>query len=235
MIWPRNVDPPERRRVINVQALGMDTGTDLTSAHVESLLNRADRDSPTVRSDVLDGIRAWRIDYSRKAPDRAATSHFSLWLAPDQGYSVIGITIRTLQGGKHYECIIRSALKQYPANNVWYPAQVTKTLMEGGKAFDREVITVEDAQFGVPVEDKAFTLAGLGLQLGREIVDSSSGQSWGKVWNGRQAVDPSRVPPPVLTEPDRRWVWWTLAAVLGLLAVIYFWRVFVYRRTGLGH
>lgn len=225
--------PREHFRVLNVQALGMDAnGADgLHTAHLESLLNRADRAATTVHADVRHGLETWRIDYDLKHRQRGWTAHVSLWIAPSQGFSVVGVEHRADQDGARYTTVVDSQMQQYPPGAVWYPSRVTKTVKEDDRVLDRQVITVEEARLGGAIDESAFTLAGLELKPGRPVVDSTSGQPWAKVWDGKEAVDPSQVQTAVPSKDRYRWLLWVLAAGLALLAFFYIRRAVGKRRS----
>jgi hypothetical protein len=218
--------------VLNIQALGMSPNgaAMLHTAHVESLMNRSDRTPPEVHADVRDGISTWRIDYMLKDPQQKGGANVSLWIAPSQGYSVVGIYYHVDQDGKKYSTIINTQMKQYPEKDVWYPYKLIKTQKEDDRIIDRQVVTVEEARFGGLIDEAAFTPAGLELKPGREAVDSTSGQPWAKVWNGKEMVKASGVKTAPVNPDRTRWLLWVLAVGLALLVVFYFRRVI--RRRG---
>jgi hypothetical protein len=228
--------PREHFRMLSVQALGMDiNGADgLHEADVESLMNRSDRTIPVVHADVRKGVETWRIDYVRKNKQEETGLYVSLWIAPSQGYSVIGIEVKSDQDGKRYTFVIDSEMMQYPVCDVWYPSKVVKTVKADNKVVDRQIMTIEEARFGDQIDETAFAPAGLELKPGKEVVDYSSGQANLKVWNGKELVKPSQVnvPPrnPALHRRPR-WLQLTLAGSLGMIALIYFWRAFRRRRS----
>ncbi len=228
--------PREHFRMLNVQALGMDiNGADgLHESDVESLMNRSDRTIPVVHADVRKGVETWRIDYVRKNKQEETGLHVSLWIAPRQGYSVVGIEVRSDQDGKRYTFVIDSEMMQYPVGEIWYPSKVVKTVKTDNEVVDRQIMTIEEARFGDQIDEAAFTPAGLNLKPGKEVVDYSSAQAHLNVWNGKELVKPSQVnvPPrnPALHRRPR-WLLLALAAGLGLLSVVYFWRVFRKRRS----
>jgi hypothetical protein len=224
--------PREQLRVLNVQAVGMDiNGADmLHSAHVESLLNRTDRRDLVVKADQRGGLDTWRIDYDLK--QRNPPVHTSVWIAPTQGFSIVGIEMKIDEGGRQRMWVTDSQLKRYPAGDIWYPTKVVKTVKVGDQIVEHQVISIKDARFGGPVDEMAFTSSGLDLKPGRQIIDSSSGQPWGKVWDGDKMVDPSGVQSAHPPSPAfrRSLLLWITATGLALLAIAYFWHVLRYRR-----
>jgi hypothetical protein len=221
-------EPREHLRVLNPQLLGMDLGgvDMLHFSHVEMLLNRSNRTPPTVQLDELAGLKTWRIDYKLKENG----AEIKVWIVPDQGFSVVRAEAHTVQkNGERLVEATDSPLKQYPVGDIWYPRTVFKTLKRDGQVIKRQVVTIEEARFGGPIDDTAFTPTGLDLKPGREIVDSTSGLPWRKVWDGKKLVDPSAVktnPPNPERHRRPRWLQLTLAACLGLIAAFYFWRAF---------
>ena len=228
--------PREHYGVLNIQALGMTpNGTSrLHLDHIESLMNRSDRTSLKIYKDNHEGLDTWRIDYEIKTPERKGESKASLWVAPSQGYSVVGYYHHADQYGKRYSTTISTQMKQYPEKNVWYPYRLIKILREDDRILNRQEAIVEEARFGGPIDETAFTLAGLDLRPGQEVLDSTSGVSWAKIWDGEKLVDPSEVKiNPLNPERHRRlrWLQLTLAACLGLIAAFYFWRAIQRRRS----
>lgn len=226
----------EKSRVLNLQALGMDiSGVDmLHTAHLETLLNRADRTKPIVQTDRCDDLETWRIDYDFKRPSQISETHVRIWIAPSQGDSVVRLKLQTNQNGKLRTCVVDTQLKRYPIGGVWFPFKVTKTLELDGLVLNRQVTAVEEARFGEPIDDAAFTSAGLELKPGRQVVDSTSGQPWLKVWDGKDLADPSVVRTATPSRDNRRWFLWTSSVGLALMAVIYFWRFYRGRKSSAG-
>jgi hypothetical protein len=228
--------PREHYGVLNIQALGMtpNGASRLHLDHVESLMNRSDRTPPKIQKDNHEGLDTWRIDYEIKTLEREGESKASLWVAPSQGYSVVGYYHYADQDGKRYSTTINTQMKQYPEKNVWYPYRLIKTLKEDDRILNRQEVIVEEARFGGPIDENAFTLAGLDLRPGQEVLDSTSWVPWAKIWDGKKLVDPSAVKtnPPIPERHRRpRWLQLTLAAGLGLMAAFYFWRVIKKRRS----
>jgi hypothetical protein len=233
----RYKNPRTLSRVLNVQALGMDSGgvNLLHIAHVESLLNRADRIGPTVHDEQRNGMDTWRIDYRLKIENQKTEPSIALWIAPSQGFGVVGIEVRFERNGKHYKTVIDSQLKKYPLGEIWYPSKVVRLVKKEDEVQSHQVILVEEARFGHQIDDAAFSLGGLDLKPGREAVDSTVDKPRAKIWDGEKLVDPSCVPAATPSNPVRnrrpRWLQLTLAVVLGLTAAVYFWRAFKKQRS----
>lgn len=225
--------PREHFGLLNLQALGMSlNGADgLHEAHVESLMNRSDRTVPEVHADVREGIDTWRIDYEIQHPQQKGRPKVSLWIAPSQGFGVVGIYHHADQDGKRYSTSINTQMKQYPVSDVWYPQKLIKIVKEDNRIIDRQVVTVEEARFGGATDEATYTPAGLELKPGRKVVDSTSGQPWLKVWNGKELVNSSGVPTAPVNPDHLRWLLWVLAIGLALMAVFYFRRVIQQRRS----
>lgn len=228
---PKNYDNPrEHFGVLNPRILGMVRGgaSLLHILDIEDLLNRSDPLTAKVHRARHEEASAWRIDYYRS---RKEGSDASIWIRPDQGFSVVRIELRFDQNGKKLVETIVSQLKQYPDKGIWYPERVVKTDTSDGEVTSKEVVQVEDARFGEKIDDTAFSMTALSLEPGRPVVDSTSGLPWGKVWNGREAVDPSDVQAEPANPDHRRWLLWVLAVGLALMAVFYFRRVIQQRRS----
>src|SRR5579884_1668265 len=226
----KNDNVQERLAVINPRILGMVRGGAdfLHKLDIEDLLNRSDANT-TLQSVKLEGDAAYRIDHhgANKGAYRC-----SIWIIPDKGFSVARTEILLDQQGKKIIQTVDSRLKQYPLNGVWYPERVITTNTRDGDVLLRQVVYVEDARFGELIDDNAFSLSGLNLEPGRQIVDSSSGLPWGKVWDGQEAVEPSDVRTSSPAQLERRpLLLWSLAVGLGLLAIFYFRRVIRQRKS----
>ena len=220
-------DPKKHYHILDPRPLGMDAAGTLAldDVHVEEFLNRSDRTVPTVLPDQSDGLKTWKIDYQLKGSE----THVSIWIAPSQGFSVVQLELR--YPGENGLIIenSKSQLKQYPVGNVWYPTRLVRTLSEKDRVASRQVVVVEEARFGGPIDETAFILAGLDLKPGRQVIDSTSGKPWMMVWDGKAEVKPSSVQttPMTIPEPVRPWkIWLSLIGVvaLALCAIFYFWR-----------
>lgn len=227
--------PREHFGVVNIQALGMSANgaAMLHQAHVESLMNRSNRRALAVQADVHNGIDTWKIEYEIKHPVKDWTAKISLWIAPSQGYSVVGIYHEANQNGKQYSTNINTQMKQYPEKGVWYPKTLIKVQKAGDTILNRQEVIVEEARFGGRLDEAAFGPAGMKLKPGRKALDSTSGESWLKVWDGKEFVKPSGVrtaPANPVRKRRPRWLLLTLSAILGSISIIYFWRVIRQRR-----
>jgi hypothetical protein len=206
--------------VLHPQPLGMDlNGADhLDKSRADCvLISPSARTPATITREPRDGLDAWRLDYKTKATG----NEVSVWLAPGQGYGVIAAEYRNLRS--QLVTSIRCRHKQYPAGGVWYPERLVKTIAVNGEVRKSQVVEVEEARFGGPVADAAFTLGSLGLKPGRMIGDHTTGQPLLRVWDGKRPVEPSEVPPePPSLPPAPGWRKQALiaaAAGLGALAL----------------
>lgn len=225
--------PREHFGVINLQALGMtpNGASMLHVARVESLMNRSDRTMPEIHPDVFEGIDTWRINYDLKSPQTNESAKVAIWIAPSQGFSIVGIYYQADQDGKRYSTSINTQMKQYPERDVWYPKRLTKVQKEDDRITDRQEAIVEEARFGGAIDASAFTPAGLKLDLGRKTVDSTSGTPLLKVWDGKELTNPSSIETAPANPDRRRLILWILAAGLGLMAVFYLRRAIQQRKS----
>lgn len=229
----RHNSPREHFGILNVQALGMSPNgaARLAHAHVEMLMNRSDRTPPKVHADIRVGINTWRIDYEIKNGEKEGRPKVSLWVSPSQGFSVVGIEFRSDQDGHRYTSIVDSQMRQYPDKGFWYPSKLIMTSKEDDRITNRQEVIVEEARFGGPIDEIAFTPSGLELKPGQKVVDSSSGVPWLKVWDGKELADPSQVKVAAPSSVHHKWLLVILAVGLGLMAAFYFWRVIKHRRS----
>jgi hypothetical protein len=227
-----NDNAQQRLAVINPRLLGMVRGgADLLhTLDIEDLLNRSNSNT-TIQSVKLESDTAWRIDYHGT---KEGGYGCSIWIIPEKGFSVARIELRMDQQGKRFMQTIDSHLKQYPLNGVWYPEHVIATDTLDGDLRLRQVVHVEDARFGESIDDSVFSLSGLNLEPGRQVVDASSGLPWAKVWNGTEAVESSGVRTAPVRVERRPLLLWSLAVGLALAGMFYFRRIIRQRGSSAG-
>ncbi|MGC1275935.1 MAG: hypothetical protein WBC44_19695 [Planctomycetaceae bacterium] len=178
----------EHHNLFLPQTLGMSVNppSSLAEDGLGRLLNRTNRLPTAVTQDEVDGVPARRIDYSRAGFE--AVWKASVWIAPDQGHGLIrAVENFTIEGVEH-AVEVRSKLKQYPDGGIWYPTETVTTMVDDGKLFYRDTVTVKEAEFNRPIDPDEFTLKGLNLEVGRLIVDRSEGLPRGLDWDGEKAV-----------------------------------------------
>jgi hypothetical protein len=216
-------NPREHFHAFHPRGLGMTT-SGMKLLHkiggLESLINRADMEVISVERDQIGDYETWKI-VKRQGNGRV----LSLWVAPECGHSIVRAESVTELSNGRAMAAIDCKLKQYPPDDVWFPSVVEQRNTFDDRVVNGQTITVLEAYFG-PLEDNTpFTLAGLELEPGKEIMDrvTQPGTQLGMVWDGTEAVPidgrpPQPAAPPVELEAGRRWLLVVSAIVLGVLA-----------------
>jgi hypothetical protein len=124
----------------------------------------------------------WKVSFQVLQKNRLQFVEY--WLSDRMGGLPLFVAVRTGKGEMQSFKSIRSKLKDYGSNHVWFPSEVIVRLGVGERTTMEEVITVEDAVFGEDIPGKMFTVAGLGLPEGK-LVDID-----GKLmtWDGERLV-----------------------------------------------
>lgn len=147
----------------------------------EDTLLRKDRHDIRIEQDVVEEMPVTKVSY-RLAPRRAPTFG-EYWLSTKQGNLPIYIAAWVERDGQREgEQSLRCELHNYGKNEqaVWYPKQTVFRQTKDGEVVEEQVVTVEEAEFLQDIDDKEFTLAGLGLEQGR-VVDYDGRRMY---WSG---------------------------------------------------
>ena len=114
---------------------------------------------------------------------------------------------------------------------VWFPATIITDRFDltadRKRHVMRERVLVESADFGTPVDQEVFGLAGLNLKPGTRVVGATAAQPIGGVWDGEELV-PVRGGARETAEPPRASNGWWISALCGVAA---FATLFLYLRT----
>jgi len=135
----------------------------LSETGLRTLLGRSDRVSLRVEQDTLEGRTVYRLYYKTKTDANVVVT-----VSPSQGYGVVRAEVNATSDGKAVSQWTSSELIQYPGG-VWYPRTCEYRYSVGGHIVKQANITVERAEFGQPVDDSTFTLAGLGVSPGQSV------------------------------------------------------------------
>ena len=178
----------EQYQVLDPRALGMDVNpiSSIARNGFENLLNRADRKTPEISSAVFEGQATWLIKYVT-----TGGKEVQMWIAPEQGYGLVHAETKIdspngLNGPLIFT--VTSKLKRYPDGNIWYPARIENRSTIDGKPNASQVVEVDEAKFNTKIDPATFTLAGLGLEVGRPISDGR-GKRGLQEWDGKEAVE----------------------------------------------
>lgn len=242
-------DAQDHLNVYDPRALGLNLGglVDLDRDGIGSVLNRRSHRPVGVEAVRVDGADLLRIDY-----ETAGEGHLSVWVAPSQGYGVVRMEHAfTFADGEREPGLRRMiADLERMEGDVWYPRSVTTEFLIDGERISREVVTVSEARFNIDLPESTFTLAGLNLPVGHEILDRSKGSARVLRWDGEQVVgisaeevrrdEAAAKTLGTIDKPQRetfkagwrQWLLYANAAVLGIAVVVLMWRGLRKRRFG---
>ena len=175
----------EHYQVLDPRALGMDVNSlsSIPTRGLVGLVNRADRSKPEISNADFEGQATWLIKYVT-----FGGQYVQIWIAPDQGYGLVHAETKfdSPRGLLHFS--VTSKLKKYSEGDIWFPSRIENRSTIDGKPNAQQIVEVEQAEFNAKVDPETFTLAGLGLEVGRPISDRR-GNGHAQVWDGKQAVE----------------------------------------------
>ena len=207
--------PDEDLLILDFRSLGMVMGgtSFLHKYPIDAFHNRSAAKQPAaVAAEKRDGLQYLRVDTVGESSD------VKIWYSPSQGYSVARMEVRIRGPKSTRQEVTESTLQQYP-NGAWYPAKVIFTQSVDGVVKRLQRIETVSASFG-DIDESVFSLNGLDLSPGRTVIDSTSGYSLSKIWDGSRAVDFHAVPEGASTggQPPRsnKYRWWLFAISLFL-------------------
>jgi hypothetical protein len=196
----------------------VDSSPNLSDAHLESYIGRADRSTPSIQTTALDGKPCWMISYV----DKKACS-VRAWIDAQRGPSVVRMEVEWTARGKHFVDAIQSDLKEWPPSRVWFPSRCTYSRKVDHKEAEREVVDVDVISLNMGVDPRVFTL--LGMEVRPETPLTGYRDPRGSVvWNGAE-IAPERAQLAALPRtPSHRLFLLVNAAAFAILAALLVWR-----------
>ena len=198
----------------------------------DTTLRKFSKLTSAVREINHDGARCYELSARPKNPGDT----FRCVVAPDLGCNLVLSELVSAASGWRTTLTTQYAPT---VSGVWYPKSVVYSQVRSGQETLREVITVERAEFNVPIAEETFRLSGLGLEEGQpigfpEIKNNSNWPTWGKdnklnttntagkqTAKARQQLLTTAPPPaPDVPPPDRR-AYYAAAALVALAAVAF--------------
>lgn len=183
------------------------------------LIGRADRGEVSVAAEQLGSIKTWRLSFTT-----LDGSDIKYWVAPGMGYRPIQISSIARNGKQQVEFHTRAELKYYLDGKVWYPSKVESSMRVDGEVVKQNNIIVTKAQFNCEIDPKIFTVAGLGLEPGRRVVDDTNKPERLLLWNGESLVPVNPVAEYAASvkpiEPSAKWRPWLLYGNAAFLCVV---------------
>lgn len=182
------------------------------SNHLEAFVGCADRTNTTEETLTIDGNDVISVTYQK-----GSASHEML-IDPQRGYNLVSAAIITPTADYRIDC----ELKQYGGGELWYPSQVTYFVKKDDVIADKNITTVQAAEFNQPVDAEVFTFKGMGVEGGTDI--SETPQLGGpKIWDGKDITSLSalavreRTATPI-GPPQNRYL--LIVTINGAIAVI---------------
>jgi hypothetical protein len=181
----------------------------------------------------LGGVDVFKVEFT--ATIQGIRGRRTLWIDRARGPSLVRIEL--VQGPENdptketYSVV--QEIEVMKVEGGWYPRSVHTTQNRDGKLVDEERVTVKSAEFGKPLPVNTFTLEGLGLPAGQELLFDSKTI---KKWDGKKVGDATVVDNAVSHSVVGAGIdWWVpvvaaVGAVLGTVGVLFLVRVFSARR-----
>lgn len=130
-----------------------------------------------------------------------------VWIAPDQGPSVIRADLSATKGGVPLVDSMTCSNKLHGESGVWFPEELVHRRTFNGEMVTEYTIRVTEARFNFVCDRTAFTLQGLAPEKGSYIRHDQAPIS---VWDGEKAVPVSHVMGVKEAGPD--WLFWGAVA-----------------------
>lgn len=195
----------------------------LHAMNVGDFLTQKDKVDSTVKTEMISGQRVLRVDSSYRNGRKAR-----MWFAPQQGGSLIRGESEFVhpKDGKVVDSI-ECDMKQWDADGVWFPKKVVYQRRLNGDVVTEEQLTVKSAEFNIPVDESVFTLAGMDIPPGTDVVETPSFHV-SRIWNGSKLAPNTTQSPPLaeaeaLSSTRILLFSFSLALIAALLFAIY-WR-----------
>jgi hypothetical protein len=164
--------------------------------HLESFVARSDRQPPSVRSDPLNGVECWRVEF---LTNDGSTIRY--WVAPTQGNSVLRIEHAFTNSGDRYLDSVTTEVKRYESAGVWFPASCVFRRLQNDKPLREEKLTIRVASFNQPIDPQVFELKGMNIPAGTLMQRVPRDPRGEVVWDGNEIV-PLYSP---IASPSRSW------------------------------
>jgi len=176
--------------LVDIRLLGMvPWATFLGDCIITEVIGNAERTELKMIDDNLDGIACKKISFL----DRRSIPT-SVWIAPEQGFSIIRVEKSSEKHNFHTTMIVR-VVKHEPSG-IWFPTEcLCMEIDNDGKMQHRLDIKIETASFNSPIPDDIFTPKTMDVPVGTtatktEKVGAPSG-SW--VWDGNKIASEHEV------------------------------------------
>ncbi len=198
-----------------------------------------DRSPPTSAAATVEGEAAWVLQskWLRSGADNR------IYLSPGKG-GTVGLIEGSGKTDKYsFHSRYLSNLEQDARTGIWFPKKFVGEAFENGAIKDRDTVTVHLREFNQPIDPSVFTLAGMTVPEGVDVLDPTLNLTGidrpRQQYRGGQIVPYEKLksaeppPPESITQPrpvdpsvvpgQYRW-WYAAAAVLFAIAAALFIR-----------
>lgn len=130
--------------------------------------------------DVIDNVDVVKIEFEK------GRMPVTLWIDEARGPSLVAAETEQPYKGGVLRDSIAVELAQY--GEFWYPGVVEYERKHDGELLQRSVLKVTSAEFNIDLPPNTFTLAGLGLPIGKMVREIPAPPGPVRQWDGKQLV-----------------------------------------------
>jgi hypothetical protein len=200
--------------------LGIEPSPTLQKHALDKLrLNLHSSTEATVEEQLLDGVPCWAL--RQKFPSGASQT---TWIR-QQSPTVVRCTFEAVAGSKGMEKSVVDSITcqgSAPGANVpWFPEQIDYTRSVDGVVRISHRTRILDASFDDSVDPALFTVAGMGLPPGTQVLEFPG--SVGHTWNGQtlERHGAGEIPEEVPLAAATGARWWVIVGInLTLLSIV---------------
>ncbi len=165
--------------------LGAIESTGLRLYHFETVLNSVNRDKPKLHRDRWKEADCWVISFHKNNG-----VYYELWIVPSHGYNVARIISESHPNGKPYRVTVETEAAPVGNSGLWFPRTCTCESVSDGELIQKEELRMTKISLNEPIDDKVFTLAGMGIKPGTPIAGKlPNGEPHVWTWTGTSVVD----------------------------------------------
>jgi hypothetical protein len=180
-VRPVNSVSGEQNGRVDPRLIGMVTNSFLNLAHhtLEAVIGRPDRRETSVEGIEVDGALCQLVKYVRN--DGAIAR---IWICPNKGFSVVKLQVKDDTYEDTVEC---SVVKDIPSG-IWFPDSYVFTRLTNGQLHERERCTVKVLSLNGTLPEDTFTLAGIGVPVGKRVHFYGMRGGRTEIWDGKHVV-----------------------------------------------
>jgi hypothetical protein len=200
----------------DIRLLGMvPFATFIANRKITDIIGNASRTELIMVDDNIDGIACKKISF---LDDRSIPT--SVWIAPNQGHSIIRIERNSEKFDFHTTMVVR--VTKHEPSGIWFPTECLCTETDNaGNIRHRQDIRIISASFNSPIPDDIFTPKTMNVPKGTSAskVDRVGEASGNLIWDGNQIVNEWEAALADLDIPARNNVTFYLLTAIGLALI----------------